>query len=87
MQSSLYLHPDQVVGKGKRKYSNVYTSRKWSKKYGGLSAAQLAGTNSDVGGAPPSKVKRGTSNMSVVINELFHFIGSCLFDGETCVGR
>ncbi|KAJ8422969.1 hypothetical protein Cgig2_002580 [Carnegiea gigantea] len=56
MQSSLYLHPDRAVGKGKHKYGNVYTSRKWSKKHGGLSAAQLADTDSNVSGAPPGKV-------------------------------
>jgi len=39
IQSSLYLHPDRAVGKGKRKCRNVYTSRKQSKKHGGVSAA------------------------------------------------
>ena len=82
-----YLHLDRAVGKGKRKYGNVYTSRKRSKKHGGVSAAQLAGTNGDVGGAPPGKVKHGTSNMSVAINELVYFMGSCLFYGEIGVGR
>ncbi|KAJ8447906.1 hypothetical protein Cgig2_012041 [Carnegiea gigantea] len=55
MQSSLYLYPDRAVGKGKRKYGNVYTSRKRSNKHSGVSASQLAGTDSDVGGAPPGK--------------------------------
>ncbi|KAJ8432926.1 hypothetical protein Cgig2_023056 [Carnegiea gigantea] len=56
VQSSPYLHPDRVIGKGKRKCDNVYTSRKRSKTHGGVSAVQLAGTNSDVDGAPPGKV-------------------------------
>jgi len=65
----------------------MYTSRKRSKKHGGVSVAQVAGTDSDVGGAPPGKVKRGTSNMSAAINELFYFTRSYMFDGGTCVGR
>ncbi|KAJ8432833.1 hypothetical protein Cgig2_008547 [Carnegiea gigantea] len=51
MQSFPYLHPDRAVGKDKHKCSNVYTSRKRSKKHGGVSAA----TDSDVGGAAPGK--------------------------------
>ena len=67
MQSSPYLYPDGVVGKGKRKCGNVYTSRKQSKKHGGVSAAHVARTDRYVGGAPPGKVKCGTSNVSVAI--------------------
>ncbi|KAJ8442638.1 hypothetical protein Cgig2_003682 [Carnegiea gigantea] len=70
MQSSPYLHLNRAVGKGKRKCGNVYTSQKRSKKDGGVSAAHVAGTDMDVGGAPPSKVKRGTSNMSVAIKQV-----------------
>ncbi|KAJ8429906.1 hypothetical protein Cgig2_025336 [Carnegiea gigantea] len=56
MQSSLYLHPDRAVTKGKHKCGNAYISRKWSKKVGGVSAAHVAGTDVDVGGAPAGKV-------------------------------
>ncbi|KAJ8425492.1 hypothetical protein Cgig2_029574 [Carnegiea gigantea] len=70
MQSSPYLYPDRAAGKVKRKCGNVYTSRKRSKKHGGVSAAYVAGTDRDVGGAPPGKVKRRTSNMSVAIEQV-----------------
>ena len=55
MQSSTYLHPDRVVVKGKRKCGNVYTSRKRSKKIGGVSASHVTGTDMDIGGAPTGK--------------------------------
>ncbi|KAJ8447198.1 LOW QUALITY PROTEIN: hypothetical protein Cgig2_030429 [Carnegiea gigantea] len=45
-----------IAKRGKRNCGNVYTSQKRSKKHGGVSAAQVAGTDSDVGGAPPGKL-------------------------------
>ncbi|KAJ8443352.1 hypothetical protein Cgig2_015833 [Carnegiea gigantea] len=49
MQFFPYLHLDQAAGKGKRKCGNVYISQKRSKIHGGVSAAHIAGTDSDVG--------------------------------------
>ena len=53
LQSSLYLHLDRAVVKGKRKCTHVYTSRKRSKKHASASAVKLHGTRCDVRGAPP----------------------------------
>ncbi|KAJ8446760.1 hypothetical protein Cgig2_000771 [Carnegiea gigantea] len=55
MQYSLYLHPDQAIGKDKHKCDNVYTSRKRSKKHVSIYPEQLVGTDSNVGGAPADK--------------------------------
>ena len=60
-ESPSYLYPDQAVGKGKRKCTNIYTFWKWSKKHIGVSLVQLDGTNNSVGEALAEKVYFETS--------------------------